>query len=474
MNRRFRLKLGRSARRIRSNCRPQLPSAIGNITPFRYAEIEGAPADLGAANLRQLAVHTAFDDDASSFVSSDETLNAVWDLCKHTMKATTAFGVYVDGERERLPYEADAYINMLSHFAVDLNPEIARYTLEYLLAHPTWPTEWSLHLPMIAAQEYRATGDKALAARNYDALVAKLMMDKARASDGLLRASAIVDWPAPERDGYNNGVADPNKPQQVGPMINTVANAFYYHSLREMAMLARALDKTNDADNFDTRAAQVYKAFNATFFDKTRGIYIDGEGSNHASLHANMFALAFDLVPDERQKKVADWMESRGMAASVYGAQYLLEALYKSGRDDYALSLMNSREQRSWWNMIRGGSTMTWEAWDPKFKPNLTWNHAWGAAPANIIARYLVGVAPIGAGYEKISIAPQPGTLASFDAKIPTARGPVKCKVLESRIASGSRSATGSHGDGDFANRNERCARNFNFGWQNIANCKSL
>ena len=58
----------------------------------------------------------------------------------------------------------------------------------------------------------------------------------------------------------------------------------------------------------------------------------------------------------------------------------------------------------------------------------MTWNHAWGAAPANIIARYLVGVAALTPGYEKISIAPQPGTLTSFDAKIPTARGAVKVK----------------------------------------------
>ena len=406
----------------------KLPDEIGNITPFRYVEIEGAPADLDAANIKQIAVHTAFDDTASSFVSSDSTLNAVWNLCKHTMKATTAFGVYIDGERERLPYEADAYINMMSHFAVDLNPEVARYTTEYLLAHPTWPTEWSLHLPMIAAQEYRATGDKALAARNYNALVAKLMMDKARANDGLICASAIVDWPAAERDGYNDGVADPDKKQQVGPMINAVANAFYGHSLREMAFLARVLDKTADADNFDIRAAQVYTSFNAVFFDSARGIYVDGEGSNHASLHANMFALAFDLVPQDERGKVADFVESRGRVASVYGAQYLLEALYKSGKDDYALRLMTSHEQRSWFNMIRAGSTMTWEAWDPKFKPNLTWNHAWGAAPANIIARYLVGVAPLTPGYERISIAPQPGTLTTFDAKIPTARGPVKVK----------------------------------------------
>ena len=276
----------------------RLPPEIGNITPFRYVEIEGAPAALGAANLRQIAVHSAFDDDASSFVSSDETLNAVWDLCKHTMKATTAFGVYVDGERERLPYEADAYINMLSHFAVDFNPEVARYTTEYLLKHPTWPTEWSLHLPMIAAAEYRATGDKALAARNYDALVAKLIDGQSArfrrfnsrvGNCGL--ASRRTRWLQRWRRRSQS------KQQQVGPMINTVANAFYSQALREMTFLARALDRTSDADEFERKAARVYQSFNATFFDETRGLYVDGEESNHASLHANMFALAFDLVP---------------------------------------------------------------------------------------------------------------------------------------------------------------------------------
>ncbi len=401
------------------------PPEIGEITPFRYVEIENCPVSLDANSVRQLFVHTAFNDTASVFHSSDATLNQVWDLCKHTMKATTAFGVYIDGERERIPYEADAYINYLSHWACDANPEVARATTEHLLSHPTWPTEWSLHMPLMAALDYEATGDPVLAARNYDALRKKLLMDKARPSDGLLQASAIVDWPAAERDGYNDGKTDPNQKQQVGPQINTVANAFYYRALRKMAVLARAANKPDDARLLNEKADQVYGAFNGVFFDKTRGVYVDGEGSAHASLHANMFALAFDLVPAQSKKSVADFIESCGMACSVYGAQYLLEALYESGKDEYALRLMTTHEKRGWWHMIELGSTMTLEAWDADYKPNLTWNHAWGAAPANIISRYLVGVRPLTPGYTKALIAPRPGSLESFQAKVPTVRGSI-------------------------------------------------
>ena len=67
------------------------------------------------------------------------------------------------------------------------------------------------------------------------------------------------------------------------------------------------------------------------------GLYIDGGGVSHASIHANAIALAFNLMLEERIGKVVDWVESRGMACNVYFSQYLLEALFKTGRDAAAL-----------------------------------------------------------------------------------------------------------------------------------------
>lgn len=402
----------------------RMPLRIGEVTPFRYAELEGSPVPPDQLTLRQLFVHAPFDDTASAFTSSSKTLNAVWDLCKHTIKATTAFGVYIDGERERIPYEADAYLNQLSHYAVDLDPRVARRTITHLLKHPTWPTEWSLHMPLMAVADYDATGSLEVAANHYDALRDKLLLHKARA-DGLLRAGAIVDWPPGERDGYHDGQADPADARQIGPEINTVVNAFHYRALQCMARLAHALHRRRDAAQFTARAARVQRAFQRAFFDRARGIYRDGEGSTHASLHANLFPLAFDLVPASSQDRVADFVESRGMACSVYAAQYLLEALFRAGRDTAALALMTSRSRRSWWHMLAQGSTMTLEAWNERVKPNLTWNHAWGAAPANILARYVLGVRPLEPGYGRMRIAPRLGNLQWVRGTVPTPRGPV-------------------------------------------------
>jgi hypothetical protein len=167
-------------------------------------------------------------------------------------------------------------------------------------------------------------------------------------------------------------------------------------------------------------------------FDAKRGLYVDGEGSDHASIHANMIPLAFGLVPEDRQKSVADFVVSKGMACSVYAAQYLMEGLYEAGRADEAFALLTSRDIRSWYNMIRVGSTITLEAWDDRFKPNQDWNHAWGAVPGNIIPRYLLGVRPLEPGFGKVLVRPMPGPLERAEATIPTIRGPIQVAIENS------------------------------------------
>ena len=82
--------------------------------------------------------------------------------------------------------------------------------------------------------------------------------------------------------------------------------------------------------------------------------------------------------------------------------------------------------------MIKVGSTVTLEAWDAKFKPNLDWNHAWGSAPANIIPRRLMGVMPLEAGWSRLQIKPQIGSLAWAEAKVPTIRGQVEVRAEQS------------------------------------------
>lgn len=406
----------------------KMPAAIGEVTPFRAVEIEGLPFALKADDLRRQAVFGGARATAA-FASSDPGLDAVWNLCRWSMDMTAAFGIYIDGERERLAYEADAYINQLSHYAVAPEYDCARATFDQLVTFPTWPTEWAHHMIFIAHADYEWTGSTELAARHYGELKKKLLADRVR-PDGLMKSYGIIDWPAAERDGYGCGTSDPKRPRhQIGPEVNTVVNAFYLESLKRLAVLADATGHADDARDFRARAAQAAAVFQRVFFDAAAGTYRDGEGCDHVSLHANLFPLAFGLVPAAERPRVVAFLKSRGMACSVYAAQYLLDGLFENGEADYAIGLLTATNERSWRHMIDLGSTVTLEAWDPKFKPNLTWNHAWGAAPANVIARQLVGIRPATPGFRDILIQPRPGGLARAALTMPSPRGDIAVAI---------------------------------------------
>ena len=406
-----------------------LPSEFGVVMPFRYVEVEECPYPVTAENIRQIVVHYPFDMAAARFVSSDATLDRVFAFCKYSIRATTFAGVYVDGDRERIPYEADAYINQLCHYSLDREFTLARYSHEYLMENPTWPTEWKQHSVMMAWTDWMHTGNSESLARSFDALKAKKTLEScARESDGLLvtgGASApmesglrdITDWPVGERDGFEF------KP------VNAVVNAFYFLNLRQMSEMARALGKEEVATEYAGKAERVARSFQTLFYNAERGCYVDGEGATHAALHANMLPLAFGLVPEAERGRVAAFVKSRGMACSVYGSQYLLEALFVAGLEDEAVQLMTRDETRGWVNMMNSGSTISLEAWDIKFKPNLDWNHAWGAVPANILPRYVLGVRPLEPGFGRILVRPQVGKLEAIEGYVPTVRGTVRVGV---------------------------------------------
>jgi hypothetical protein len=266
------------------------------------------------------------------------------------------------------------------------------------------------------------TGDTEWLSSRYEALKSKLLLKRARA-DGLLVSNAaqvkrddIVDWPVAERDGY------------VFKPVNTVVNAFHLRSLTLMAELAKALGKDADAADYTSKEASTRKAFQEKLFDAAKGVYRDGEGTDHASQHASLFPLAFGLVPEEHRSGVTAWVGKRGMACSVYAAQYLLEGLFENEAGGHALALITAPGDRSWKHMLESGTTITWEAWDQKYKPNQDWNHAWGAAPANLLPRYVLGARPLAPGWKRALVRPNTGALKSADGKIPTPKGPLIMK----------------------------------------------
>src|SRR5690606_31614251 len=239
-----------------------MPEHMMEVIPFRFVEIAGKGLDLSIISAEQLSLHVPFDEYASYFVSNDTLLNKIYDLCRYSVIANTFNGDYAASQRERMMYEADAYIHQLGHYAVDREFATARYSLENMIYHATWPTEWISHAIMMVWMDYLHTGDTGVISKNYESLGPKLMTDLTM-PNGLISTTTglvtdefkesiffngeelrdIVDWPqrssaipeGGETDGY------------VFTDYNTVVNAFHYHTLRLMENMARAVGKTHEA-----------------------------------------------------------------------------------------------------------------------------------------------------------------------------------------------------------------------------------
>jgi alpha-L-rhamnosidase len=233
----------------------------------------------------------------------------------------------------------------------------------------------------------------------------------------------LVDWPASSRDGY------------VFTTVNTVINAFQYAAFDACAKIAGVLGRTSEAESWRAKAETLAVALRSTLLDSGNGRFYDGAGTTHSAQHATAFPVALGVagpgtVGDDVLAKLGETLAAGGMKVSVYGAQFLLDALFACGRADAAIALMTGTGTNSWLHLMDDlGATIVGEAWDPSLKSNMTFSHAWGSAPANVISRHVLGVQVSAPGAAELTIRPRLGTLTSVRGRVPTIRGVVEVEV---------------------------------------------
>ena len=399
--------------------------AESEFAPFRYVEVN---RHYGSVTVRRTAYYPDWDDQASEFTSSNEALNKVWEFCKYSIKAASVFDCYVDGERERMPYEGDTVIIQLGHFCCDNHYTIARNTIDWFcgLGRDSWLTEWILSVPRLIQDYIFYSGDTDSLKRWKAKLPEKLLpacrdeegllcnhLYKAASKNAKLPFSDLVDWPESDRDGYEFGDS------------NFVPNAMLFRALAITAELT-------DDDRYRIEAEKVRQAIRRRFL--RNDLFADSEKSTHTGIHTAIFALAFDLAEGSEIEAHKAVIASKDMACSVYCAQYLLEACFKHNMADHALKLMTSDSDRSWLGMLRDGTTISAESWNERCKPNLDWTHAWGAAPANIITRNLCGIRPLKAGFAEFTVDPRPGNLEFFHVVQPTIHGKIELTLQDGKL----------------------------------------
>ena len=166
--------------------------------------------------------------------------------------------------------------------------------------------------------------------------------------------------------------------------------------------------------------------FRKRSFDPARGLYRDGEGTDHRFLARQSFSAGLRPGAAERRAHIAQWLGERGMACSVYAAQYLLEGLFENGAGHESPGL----DDRA--RLTAVGSTWSKAAPPSPGKRGTSVTNRIrigtmrGAPPRPTCCRAMFWVSnrwrPAG---RALNIRPNPGPLKSAEGKVPTPLGPV-------------------------------------------------
>lgn len=411
-------------------------SGIGMKT-FRYVMISGCDNQLDTEHVRGLQLRQQFDDDVSSFVSSNSTLNDVYELSKYSSKISNQ-DLYVDTQnRERGPYEGDALISALTSYSFSESSTLAGYSAKYLLTHTTWPAEYSLYNIMMVYENYMYTGDKRELEEAYQLLKNKTLEQYFDSSVGLMRKvtgssvsgqQIMVDWPETERDGYAITEAS----------YNTVFNAVCVGGYEDMSRIAAILGHTADAEHYEGLANTIRSNMIQKMYNTDSGRFYDGLDSQgniveHSAQHATAFALAFGVYSNQSMADtmVASIDEDKEIKMSIYSVFFLLKGLYESNHGDLARKIMSNKEDilgvRSWGYLMYGlGATSATEAWNSALKSNMSLCHIWGSAPGSMLIRGMFGIQPVSPGFDTFQIKLQPGGVKTGSVKVPILKGTVE------------------------------------------------
>ena len=110
----------------------------------RFVELNTTMITNEVIELEAWVIRYPYISSDSSFRSDNSTLNAVWELARYTLEATS-LDTYTDSNtRERRPYEADGIIAATSRLLVQRDVLFARHSHAWVLQNPTWPVEWKL------------------------------------------------------------------------------------------------------------------------------------------------------------------------------------------------------------------------------------------------------------------------------------------------------------------------------------------
>ncbi|WP_222912906.1 family 78 glycoside hydrolase catalytic domain [Natrinema sp. SYSU A 869] len=453
----------------------------GRFRPFnylgvRYLQIDDPGERLEPEQVRLLATRNDVPDEtAATFESANETVDAVFELARHSALYGCQERFVDTPTREKGQFLLDGFNVSQTTTRAFAERTLSRTAIEeFVRSHYRYWTgegrlnavypngdgkrdipDFTASFPEWVWRYYRTSSDRRTLDLAYPVVqaVAAYVERHVDADTGLVTAlsggeggpyeEGIVDWPPEMRYGY-----DRDWPAR------TTVNVLCASALGRAADIAAALDRP-DHERAHYRDSQ--HALEAAIDEHLRqdDRYVDGcdasDASDSTSQHANALPLAFDLVPDAHVDAVTEYVADCGMEMGPMMVPWLLEALETADRPDAIVELVTNAEDDGWANILEQGGTFTWETWHCRdsslpddHRRNRSESHAMGATVLVSILRTLLGVRSDGVAGEHVEIRPPEAGLESASGRVPTERGTVEISWTRGGEPAGTRADGGS------------------------------
>ncbi len=403
---------------------------------FRYVFVTGEDKISVLADYEYLPL-----EDKGSFRCDDERINKIWDIAAYTMHLNSR-EAYFDGlKRDRWVWSGDAYQSyMVNYYFTNDNDIVKRTTLmlrgnDPVTSHINTISDYSFYWIMGIWEYYFHTGDKMFVERIYDKMLTLMDFIMQRLDENGLYVVCERDWMFIDWSDFDKN-SGPLSTEQI-----LLAKAYEY-----MANCSWLLEKYEDEKKFRKLSADVLDKVFELYWDEEKGAFIDDHktGNRNVTRHANIFALLYNIVDDEKREKIINNVIKNKAVTAIttpYFEYYELDAMCRIGEFKYMTDMLYSY----WGGMLDLGATSFWEQFDPtqkglehyemygdKFGKSLC--HAWSSSPIYLLGRYALGVEPTSPGYKTFTVKPNLMCFKNIEGKVPTPFGTVYVKMDENKV----------------------------------------
>ena len=369
---------------------------------FRYVQLENIQIqEFGVKNIRlQAVVITSDIPETGAFFCGFQPLNQLMENIRSSMRGNL-LEVPLDCPQrdERLGWTGDALFffptamllgdcrNFFRKYLQDMRfaqrgdgavSSVAPVVPGFMYGSPGYADA----LPLIAWGLFCQSGDVGILEENYDAIKRHLDFELAHSKDLIL-------------EGHCDHLSR-SRPLTDNRLIGTV---FLYRTAEIMAMAAKLLARSAEAEEYKTLSRRIRNAIHANFLTE-EGLLKEQTQCGFALL------FYFDLFDTAEQKKAnaacfKKLIRDNGnhLDTGFIGTAYLCPALVKAGLSDIACDLVLQRDYPSWLFEVDNGATTIWERWNswhPKkgfASPVMnSFNHYANGAVGEFLFAYLGGL----------------------------------------------------------------------------------